>query len=394
MPDMISAVDELRTFQIEGFARPPAIDRLTPYIEVDEVRLDRNLAAMQARADRAGVRLRPHIKTHKSLEIARRQIALGAVGLTAAKPSEARIFVEGSFPDITLAYPIVTAASLDDLLESAGSRGARIACVAADAVGVAAVETAAARHRARLACYLKVDVGLGRVGVKPDDPNAVAMARLIADSPHLAFAGLLSHAGHVYAATGNDGIAAIAAREAQDLLSLRQRLDRAGLDVPQVSTGSTPTVLGAPIQAGAEEIRPGNYAFLDLTALRLNVCRPDDLALSLITRVVAVNGPYAIIDAGSKALSSDLGPHSTGGSGYGIALAAGAGAEGMAYKVERLSEEHGFVSHKGNPPSVGSLLRIFPNHSCAVVAQFDRYVFKSIAGEGSLVPIDARGRFD
>lgn len=376
-----------------GFARTPALNRPTPYIEIDEARLDRNLAAMQARADSAGVMLRPHTKTHKSIEIARKQIALGAVGLTAAKPSEARVFVEASFADVTLAYPIVTASALDELLESAHAANARIACIAASPQGVAAIESASARHHVRLGCYLKVDVGLRRVGVLPSDTKVVEITRLIADSPHLTFSGLLSHAGHVYAAASRDEIVAVAGREAKDLLALKSVLEGSGIVVPQISTGATPTALGAPIADGINEIRPGNYAFLDLTALRLNVCQPGDIALSVVTRVVALNDRYAVVDAGSKALSSDLGPHGIGASGFGIAVAGGSSIVERPYRVERLSEEHGFVAHEGKPPAIGDLLRVFPNHSCAVMAQFDHYLVRSPAGEGRMMCIDARGCF-
>lgn len=383
--------DKVWSLPPEAFSRPPAADRPTPYVEVDSARLERNLSAMQARANDAGVRLRPHLKTHKSLEIGRRQIALGAVGLTAAKPSEAETFVEAGFSDITLAYPVVRADSLDRLLECARPGNARINVIAADAIGVDALATAAHRHGSRLACFLKVDVGLGRVGVKPSDPEAVALARRIAASSDLVFAGLLSHAGHVYAAADADAVRSAAERESLDLLALKARLEAAGLAVPVVSTGATPTVLGAPIQPGADEIRPGNYVFLDLTALRLGVCSPDQLSLSVVARVVAANDRHAIVDAGSKTLSSDLGPHGIGGAGYGAATDAEAGRAGSLLAVERLSEEHGFVAHRGAPPMPGTLVRIFPNHACAVVAQVDSFLLRDADRGETTSPVDARG---
>lgn len=393
MTSVAAGSEEFGAVRSRGFARDVPADLPTPYVEIDEARLDRNLTSMQQRADSAGVRLRPHVKTHKSLEIARRQVALGARGLTASKPSEALVFVEAGFRDVTLAYPVVVARALDPLLEAAASRDARIACIAADPVGAGAIAAASARHGVRTPCFLKVDVGLGRVGVRPADPDAVGLAALIQANPHLGFAGLLSHAGHVYAAGSLDGIADIAAEEGRLLSALRKLLQDQGIAVPTVSVGSTPTVLGAPVADGVQEIRPGNYAFLDLTALRLGVCSADDLALTVIARVIAVNDRHAIVDAGSKALSSDLGPHGIGGSGFGVALAPAGESLQRCLRVDRLSEEHGFVSHRGEPPAVGSLVRIFPNHSCAVVAQFGHYLSKSPAAGFRTLPVDARGCF-
>ncbi|HEY0208948.1 alanine racemase [Acerihabitans sp.] len=373
-----------------GFIRPWRDDRRTPFIEIDAWRLERNLQRMQQKAAAAGVALRPHVKTHKSLDIAHRQLALGAVGITVSKPSEGVVFIRGGVRDVLLAYPVIRAATLEPLLAEAKRHQARVTLITADAAGVEAIAQAArVQNMPDLGVYIKIDVGLGRVGVSATGAAPLRLATAL-QQHGLRFAGLLSHAGHAYSAGSAIELAQLAAAEARLLLAARQRLAQAGFPACALSTGATPTALGAPIAAGLDEIRPGNYALLDLTGVRLGICRPDDMAMTVVARVVAVNDDYAIVDAGSKALSSDLGPHGTGGSGWGIAVNQHLP---LTYQVIKLSEEHGFILHNGVKPEIGSLMRIFPNHACAVMAMFDEYVLRDDAYNGKRVAIEARGQF-
>ncbi|ASV83767.1 alanine racemase, N-terminal domain protein [Ochrobactrum quorumnocens] len=376
---------------IEAFNRPIPVDLPTPYVEIDDERLMQNLKGMQRRADQAGVVLRPHIKTHKNLTIAQRQLELGAIGVTASKPEEALVFVEGGVPSVTLAYPIVRPESIDRLVRSAKVRQTELLFIAAHDIGVEAIGAAAQAHGVKLGVFLKVDVGLGRVGVKPQDPAAERLAHRIAKHPHLTFEGLLSHAGHSYGSKSAGELANIANAEAQALLELAEQLKKSGVEVAGISVGATPTCLGAPIPAGITEIRPGNYAFLDRTALRLGITSADDMSLSVIATVVAHNDYHFIVDAGSKSLSSDLGAHGSRGSGFGIAVGVNTAAP-QTWEVERLSEEHGFVRCSDTPPAIGSRVRIFPNHSCAVVAQFDRITLRQSDGRPCTLWTNARGR--
>ncbi|OIS92386.1 alanine racemase [Brucella cytisi] len=375
---------------INNFNRPNPVDIQTPYVEINEDRLMRNLKEMQQKADNAGVSLRPHIKTHKSLTIAKRQLQLGAIGVTASKPDEALIFVKGGIPSVTLAYPVVRPDSISHLIRAAQIFDAKLSFIAAHEIGIQAIATAAKAHDVKLGVFLKVDVGLGRVGVKPRDPVAIVLAQKIVQHPHLAFTGLFSHAGHAYGSKSAEELADIANAEAQTLLHLAEQLKEAGVEVPAISVGSTPTCFGAPIPSGITEIRPGNYAFLDRTALRLGIASGDSIALSIIATVVAHNDHHFIVDAGSKSLSSDLGAHGSGGGGFGIAVGVGEGTSKM-WEVERLSEEHGFVCFSDTPPLVGSRVRIFPNHSCAVIAQFDQVTLRQSDGRTRTLSIEARG---
>ncbi|PNK62520.1 MULTISPECIES: alanine racemase [Pantoea] len=373
----------------QRWQRPLPDDRLTPYIEIDADRLETNLQSMQEKASRAGVALRPHIKTHKSLYIARRQRSLGACGITVSKPSEGEVFIRGGERDILLAYPIIRAESIAPLLKLAAQHQAKVTLIVDAPQGVAAI--AEALHQqpdADVGVAIKVDVGLHRIGVDPHRNDAVSLAQAM-QAARLRFAGLVSHAGHAYAAGNRDAIAEIALEEARLMRQVQSQLRAAGFDDCPVSVGATPTALAAPVADGTDEIRPGNYALLDLTACRLGLSRVDELALSVIARVVAINRHFAIIDAGSKMLSSDKGPHGTSASGFGIAV----DENGACYEIGKLSEEHGFIAWQDRAPRVGALLRIYPNHSCAVMAQSDSYVLRHADGRAEIQLIDARGRF-
>lgn len=373
----------------EQWQRPLIDDRLTPYIEVDSVRLDQNLQLMQQKANEAGVALRPHIKTHKSIRIAQRQLALGARGITVSKPSEGITFILGGVRDLLLAYPIVHPKNVADLLRQAEQHQARLTLIADRTEGVAAITKACQQQPAcEVSVAIKVDVGLHRIGVNPDTDEAIVIAQALKENG-LRFAGLISHAGHAYGAGHATAIAAIARQETHLMQRLQAKLQAAGFTDCPLSVGSTPTTLAAEIAPCLDEIRPGNYALLDLTACRLGLSRVDQLAMSVITRVVAVNDHFVIVDAGSKMLSSDKGPHGTSASGFGIAV----DEAGHTYKLTKLSEEHGFLLYQDRRPDVGSLLRIFPNHSCAVMAQSDSFVLRHPDGQSETQPVSARGNF-
>jgi D-serine deaminase-like pyridoxal phosphate-dependent protein len=362
----------------------------TPCVVVDRGRLEANLRRVQAIADANGVRLRPHVKTHKSVRIAAMQVAGGAVGITAAKPDEALVFVEAGIRSVTLAYPVIDPGRIDRLLAAGRERGTELRFIADHVDGVAALAGAARRHGMRLPVLMKVDVGLHRIGVDPEGPAALEVAGRIDADPDLLFAGLISHAGHAYGASGASGAADIAEVERICLLGVAGRLGRAGLRVAEISVGSTPTVLAQRDFAGLTEIRPGNYVFLDLTAVRLGVATLDDVALSVHATVVGCTERHAIVDAGSKVLSSDLGPHGTTGvTGFGRAFPVGRPMSGEGLVVEKLSEEHGFVRLAGGPIARGTRLAIVPNHSCVVANLATE--FSITDGEGAW-PVDARAR--
>jgi D-serine deaminase-like pyridoxal phosphate-dependent protein len=353
----------------------------TPAVVVELDVLERNVRRMAARAQEAGVRLRPHAKTHKCPEIAALQRAAGAGGLSLAKVGEAEVFVDAGFDDVFVAYPVVGEDKARRLL--ALSERARLA------VGVDSVEgarTLAGTFRAAgrtLDVMLKVDVGYGRVGVLPE--RAAAVARAVAELPGLSLRGVFTHAGHGYLAETKDGVDAIARLEGERLVETASRVRDAGLSLDEVSVGSTPTAAVAMRVAGVTECRPGNYVFHDASQVALGTCELEDCALTILATVVSVPGPgRAVLDAGSKTLSSD--PLRPKPHGHGRIL-------GRASYVEKLSEEHGVIAvAEGEAFRVGERVRILPNHACVVANLHDRLVGVSQDKVEAVLQVAARGR--
>ena len=353
----------------------PFLDALqsieTPAVVVDHERLSRNVARVRKIGEEHRLAVRPHVKTHKCIELAQLQLDSGACGITASKTSEALVFVEAGIPSVTVAYPVIEPGKARRLVEVAGAEKCDLRFIVDNEETLEVITQAMAATGGTAGVYIKIDVGLGRVGLKPDAWNLVPLAQRVAASPRLELRGLLSHAGHCYAATGHEAVREIAESERRQLLSAQERLRRSGLQAPELSVGSTPTVLVGDNFEGLAEIRPGNYVFFDLTAVRLGVASLAEVAFSVVTSVVSVNENHAIIDAGSKVLSSDLGPHGTKGiRGYGLAFPIeneiGDVTVESSFMVEKLSEEHGFVRREGAHLRIGDRLRVVPNHSCPV----------------------------
>lgn len=372
-------------------ARDSLVDLPTPCVCVDEGRLIANMERVADLAGRAGVALRPHVKTHKSIRLAREQIARGAAGITASKPAEAMVFVKAGITAVTVAYPLLDQGEVHALLAAASEHGVALRLIADGPETVLAAAEASRRLNLRTEVQLKVDVGLHRCGVDPTSRDALGTALAIADSAHLSFAGILSHAGHAYGAISAEAVRRIAGEERATMAAMKARLEAAGLEVPHVSVGSTPTVLLNDGFEGITEIRPGNYVFLDGTQISLGVARPEDVALTVVTSVISANPRYAIVDAGSKVLSSDRGAHGSDKlQGFGTATRLD-GQPRESFTVSHLSEEHGFISLDGRSLAVGEKLRIVPNHACPVTNLTDHFVLMQGAGRWLTVPVDARG---
>ena len=362
----------------------------TPVVLLDRSKLQHNLAEMQALADRHQVALRPHAKTHKSVEIARRQIALGAVGLTVATVDEALVFLDNGIGSITISRPLVAATSFDRLFASRAVAEADLRIVVDSATGVRIAAEKAAGANKRLGVLIKIDVGLHRCGVDPTGSVALDLAREILVTSHLDFCGILSHAGQVYASESRQAAVDIAEVERTTMLSVRDSMFASGLAVTEVSVGATPTVLAATSFEGITEIRPGNYAFLDLLPIKVGVVDYSRVSLSVLATVISKNADFFITDAGSKTLTSDTG-------GHGMASAQGFG---LAYPCARfldpeyglvvagLSEEHGKLIRAGFDMEIGDKVRIIPNHSCPV-ANLARAYIVSDGERCETWPVDA-----
>jgi D-serine deaminase-like pyridoxal phosphate-dependent protein len=358
-------------------------DLATPAVVIDQDVLERNVTRMAEAARSHGVRLRPHAKTHKTVEVARLQMKAGACGLTVAKTSEAEVFAEAGFDDVFVAYPVVGA-----------DKGRRLLALADRlrlAVGVDSVRGASTLagvfHPAgrTLDVLLKVDVGLHRVGVAPAE--VPPLARRLADLPGLRLRGLFTHGGQAYGAENGSAVEAIGQSEGRTMAEAAEAVRAFGLEVETVSVGSTPTARGSMTVPGVTECRPGNYVFHDFSQVNLGTCGLEDCAMTVIATVVSVpDRGRAVIDAGSKTLSSD--PLRPREGGHGLVL-------GTRSRLTRLSEEHGVIAvEPGDQFRVGDRVRVLPNHACVVSNLHDRlWVARGETVEGTFA-VAARGHVE
>lgn len=344
-------------------------DLPTPALLVDLNVLERNLARMQARCDALGVTLRPHVKTHKCVEIGRMQRDLGARGITVATLEEARAFGDAGFDDITWAFPVIPGRIGE---ARAIAERSTLRLLVDSRAAIEALE----RNGFPFHVWLEVDSGDHRSGVDPASDTALELARALADSARLLFDGILTHAGHTYRAADEAARRAVAAEERDAVIGLANRLRDLGIEVGGVSVGSTPGMTAVDHLRGVTEARPGNYAYFDATQVALGACEAADCALTVWASVVSSAPDHAVIDAGALALSKDVGP-SGGPPSMGRLFAEYERGRLREERLVSLSQEHGVV---GGPLEVGSRVRILPNHSCLTNACFDRV--HAVRGEG------------
>jgi D-serine deaminase-like pyridoxal phosphate-dependent protein len=324
----------------------------TPLAVVDMTAMESNLAAMQARAASLGIRLRPHAKTHKSAHVARRQIAHGARGLTAATLTEAEVFADAGVDDLLIAFPPVGEMKLRRLAALA-ERVSRLA-VSLDSLDVAAALPAGVE------VLWEVDSGHHRLGTAPGQATLAAVTSLVRAIGAERFRGLLTFPGHAYAVTDRSELNRVAASEHRAMSETAAAIRATGIEVAELSVGSTPTA--ALTGAGPTEMRPGSYVYGDAQQVVLGVMTVEACALGVVATVVSnPAADRAVLDAGSKALAADSR----------LALLRGYGmVAGRADLVlERMSEEHGvLVAPEGRTGlRIGDRLVVIPAHCCTTV---------------------------
>jgi len=370
-------------------------DLATPAVLIDRARALRNIDRMQAAATAAGVRLRPHTKTHKSPIVARWQLERGAVGICCAKLGEAEVLApqlqagQSGKPDIRLPYPLnpANAARVVALLDQA-----TLSFIVDHPAVARQWSDAMVRAGRQVDVLVKVDVGFHRCGIDPAATGAVAMIAGVAALPGLRLRGLLSHAGHTYHAHSEDELRQMAEAEASTMSELVARCRAAGIVIEEVSAGATPPARFSLRQDGFTEYRPGNYVYFDRTQVSLGAAALDDCALTVLARVVSKpTADRIVLDSGSKTLSNDGARGFAPAPGYGTILRDGEPDHTLV--IERLSEEHATVkaSLGTTPLEPGDLVRIIPNHSCVVSNLVDR----AWLIDGEMVeplPIAARGQ--
>lgn len=354
----------------------------TPALVVDEGLLHTNIAEMAALASTLGVNLRPHIKTHKTPEIARLQIANGAIGITCAKLGEAEVMADAGITDILIAYPFYGEIKTQRLL--ALMEKARV-IVSVDSLEAAdRVSTAMTKHDRAIEVYVEVNTGQDRSGLRWG-AEAEALAVEVARQPGLRLAGIFSHEGHANTQPP-ETIEAVALEAGQRIVETAEAIRAHGIEVPAVSIGSTPASAYTPTVPGITEMRPGTYVFRDTSGFRYGIYGPDRCAARFLATVVSHPAPdRCILDTGSKTLALDP---SKGHPGHGFII----GHPNAI--IDRLSEEHGVVIIPDDDPSfaIGDRVEIIPNHVCPTVNLADEML---IVRDGHVIDtwkIAARGK--
>jgi D-serine deaminase-like pyridoxal phosphate-dependent protein len=365
---------------------PTHIDQLeTPAVVVDLDVLEANIARLASYAQRHGLRLRPHTKTHKTPAIAQMQVASGSHGITVAKTGEAEVMAKSGLDNILLAYPVFGENKLAKL--AALALKTKITIAVDSAVTAEALSRAAQSAGSTLDLLVEIDVGMRRCGVgSPED--AETLAKRIDSLAGLRFAGLNLYPGHIWVPPAEqvEPLRALTAKVAEVL----DRLSRSGLSCEVVSGGSTPTALQSHQVAGLTEIRPGTYVFNDRNTLGVGACSLADCALRVLVTVVSTAVPgRAIVDGGSKTFSGDRLLSGTR-EGFGLVL------EFPEILFESMSEEHGHLNTTTSAQTlrIGNRLSILPNHVCACVNMHDRLYYHrkgvvegcwEVAGRGRVV---------
>lgn len=352
----------------------------TPALVLELDAFEKNLRTLADAVRGRSVRVRTHAKTHKCPEVAKRQMALGAIGACCQKVSEAEAMVEGGVGDVLVTNEVVGEAKLDRLAQLA--RRAKLGVCVDDAAGVKALSAAAGRAGAELDVYVEIDVGMGRCGVAPGEP-ALALARGVAFARHLRFAGLQAYQGRAQHVRSIAERRALVQRAADGVRHTRALLDRNGIPCPIVTGAGSGTFM-LEVETGAwDEIQPGSYAFMDVDYAKNEQGAPlprFEQALFVLATVMSRPVPgRAVVDAGLKASSVDSGMPGVW--------------QRPGVEYVRASDEHGVleIGPGAAAPALGEKMMLVPGHCDPTINLHDWYVGVRGGVVEALWPITARG---
>lgn len=349
----------------------------TPALVLDRERMDRNIRRMRERVAALGVALRPHLKTVKSVDVARRMAAPGD-GVTVSTLREAEHFADHGYTD--LFYAVAIAPHKLERVAALQRRGVRVLLAVDDPAAAAVVASRGRDLGATFEALIEIDSGEGRSGIDPGSQALSAIAAALRDGA--ALAGVFTHGGHSYAGRSPAQHADVAEQERRAVTGAAERLRAAGHACAIVSMGSTPSVVHASGLAGVTEVRAGVYVLGDLFQAAIGTCGREDIAASVLTTVIGNHRGRGqlVVDAGALALSKDVSTRALGEDGdcgYGLVVDAATGEAIDGLYVHAAYQEHGIlrsrtaIDHDRFP--VGRPLRILPNHACLTAAAYDRY---------------------
>ncbi|MGW8428554.1 alanine racemase [Peribacillus simplex] len=358
----------------------------TPTIIIDRSKLMNNIKKMADVSSSNKVSLRPHIKTHKIPYIAKEQLNAGAVGITVAKVSEAEVMADYGINDIFIAYPLVTEKKIKKAIEL--SKRIRL-IVATDCLqGANLLSKFASQSKIKLEVRLEVDTGLRRTGVLYNE--ALELAKKIKVLPNLHLTGIYTFRGPVLNGKTTLRLKEAGIEEGKVMVNLAKQMRHEGIDIRDVSVGSTPTSEFAAEVAGVTEIRPGTYIFYDAMQEKYGSCAEEECAATVhVTVVSRPSHDLAIIDGGSKTFATDVQPNQP------PLLLKGFGKI-VGYPnvtLERVTEEHGMLHIEGDANiRVGDVLQIIPNHICSTVNLHNEVSIIDQYGDCERYAVLARGK--
>jgi D-serine deaminase-like pyridoxal phosphate-dependent protein len=350
----------------------------TPALLLDEARMDRNIERMRSQLRRLGVSFRPHVKTSKCIDVARRMMETAQGPITVSTLLEAEHFAAHGVKDIL--YAVCIAPNKLDHVAALQDQGVRLTLIL-DCMETARLLAERMRRTGRaFEVMIEIDSDGHRSGVKPDAPELIDIGRFLTDGG-VSVRGVLTHAGASYDSASVPAIRAMAERERAAAVHAAQRLRAAGIPCPVVSVGSTPTALFAEHLEGVTEVRAGVFVFFDLVMAGLDVCRVDDIAVSVLATVIGHQREkgWTLLDAGWMAMSRDRGTaRQPVDQGYGLVCDLD-GRPLNDFILIDANQEHGIMAHRsgqadrGGHLPVGTQVRILPNHACSTAAQYPRY---------------------
>lgn len=360
----------------------------TPVLILDLDKLEKNIREMADFARQNGVKLRPHVKTHKTPAIAHKQIQEGAKGITVAKLGEAEVMAAAGIKDILIAYEIVGRKKIERLLNLANYT--KITVGIDSMKGALPLSESFDSSGKVVDVLIEIDTGLGRCGVLPGQ-SALDLAKGISRLPGLRLKGIFTHEGHVMDANSIDEIKYIVARAHKSMVDTANLLQEADIELEEISVGSTPSTKVDRVSPGVTEIRPGTYVFYDASLVTMGIVDAKMCAATVLASVISRPGRgRALIDAGSKALTQEKGEKGMVGRFPQCGIIKG--TEGAV--LEKLNEEHGFLrlDESDSKMELGDQIEIIPFHICSVVNLFDEIV--GVRGDNVEVvwPILARGK--
>lgn len=355
----------------------------TPAVVIELDIAEKNVRDMVAGLARYGIAHRPHTKVHRSSELAKLQLKLGAKGITCAKIGEAEVMAGSGIDDILIAFPVIG----DDKLKRYGelSRKCTLRSIVNSIPGAEGLSALGESLGRKLEVLIEVDGGVNRGGVPPME-GALAFARSIAGLRGIRIVGLLYYPGLIYNEVTDEGLEKVAKQGRDHLTETAKLLEKDGFSMSILSGGNTPSAKLPHCLEGITEARSGNYIFNDCAQLYAGRVRPEDCALRVISTVVCRPDEHsAIIDAGTKALTSDSYPAYANRHGYIVGH-----GDVLLY---RLNEEHGFLKSEGRMPfEIGDKIAIIPNHACVITNLVEEaYGVRNGAPE-RMIRIDARGK--